>query len=119
MDIKKRKKYFILTTVSFAMGFLIFGMMAVGGKELLGIPFNAWLALLIYGFGGGLLIGGLMSGIMLFANFIRKRKLAFKIIACVLFPLTLMLIGYVGILSFLPYAIYNFVVMRKLSKEQA
>lgn len=77
MDIKKRKEYFILTTVSFAMGFLIFGMMAVGGKELLGIPFNAWLALLIYGF-GGLINWWINVRNYAFCKLYKKKKISFQ-----------------------------------------
>lgn len=118
MDFQKRKEYFVLTIVCFGMGFIIFGMMAVSNKELLGITFNTCLVLLLYGFGGGVLVGGLISGIILFSNFVKNKKLFFKIIICILFPLTLILICYVGILSFLPYEIYNFIVMKKMSKRE-
>lgn len=118
MNFKKRKEYFVLTILCFGIGFILFGMMAVSNKELLGITFNACLTLLIYGFGGGMLVGGLLSGIILFSNFIKSKKIFFKIIICIFFPITLTLICYIGILSFLPYEIYNFIVMKKMSKRE-
>lgn len=113
MDLKKRKEYLILTIVSFGMGFAIFGGMIAANKELLGITLHIFVALLIYGLEGGLLIGGLFSGIFLFSNFVKHQKLFFKIIMCVLFPITFMIICLVGILSFIPYEIYNFLVLKK------
>jgi len=118
MNLKKKKEYLILTMVSFGIGFIIFGTIAACNKELLEIPWNPFFIVLLYGFGGGILVGGLISGIILFSNFIKNKKLFFKIILCILFPITFILICYIGILSFLPYEIYNFVVIRKLLKVQ-
>lgn len=114
MDFKKRKEYLILTIVSFGMGFVIFGGLIVANKELLGITLHIFVALLIYGLGGGLLIGGLISGIFLFSNFIKNQKLFFKVVMCVLFPITFMIICLVGILSFIPYEIYNLFVIKNI-----
>lgn len=114
MDLKKRKEYLILTIVSFGMGFVIFGGLIVANKELLGITLHIFVALLIYGLGGGLLIGGLISGIFLFSNFIKNQKLFFKVVMCVLFPITFMIVCLVGILSFIPYEIYNLFVIKNI-----
>lgn len=118
MDLKKRKEFLILTIVSLGIGFLMFGSIAACNKELLKIPLNTFLIVLLYGFGGGILVGGLISGIILFSNFIKGKKIIFKIIICILFPITFMLICYIGILSFLPYEIYNFVIIRKMTKDR-
>lgn len=118
MNLKKKKEYLILTMVSFGIGFIIFGTIAACNRELLGIQWNPFLTVLLYGFGGGILVGGLISGIILFSNFIKDKNLFLKIILCILFPITFILICYIGILSFLPYEIYNFVVIRKLLKMQ-
>lgn len=115
----KRKEYLILTLSSFGVGFLIFGILAACSKKYLEIPFNDFLAFLIYGLLGGLLIGGLISGIMLFTNIIKRQKLFIKILACVLFPITLMAISYGGILSFIPYGLYNFVVLNRTAPSKA
>ncbi len=108
-----RKEYLILTSVSFWFWFFTYGTLGAYNREYLKLPFNGYVAFLIYGFGGGLLIGGLISGIILFANIIKRQKLFIKILACVLFPLTLVLIFQGGIWSFIPYGIYNLVALKK------
>lgn len=113
MDGEKRKEYFLLTLTSFLSGFLIFGILAVCGREYLKVPFNSLLTFLIYGLLGGLLFGGMISGILLFGRIIKRQKLFVKVIACVFFPLTLELICQGGILFFVPYGIYNYISMRK------
>lgn len=113
MDINKRKEYFILTTVVWGVGFLLYGIMAIMGRETLKLSLNVFQILLLYGIGGGMLTGGLVSGIILFSHFIKKRKLSFKIIACIFFPLTFMIICEVGVVSFLPYAIYNLIIIKR------
>ena len=80
---------------------------------MLGITLHIFGALLIYGLGGGGLIGGLISGIFLFSNFVKRQKLFIKIIICIFFPITFMFICLIGILSFIPYEIYNLIAMKK------
>lgn len=113
MDLKKRKEYFIFTSIFWGIGFILYGGMAAAGKELLDIPLNTFLVFLLYGLGGSLLLGGLASGILLFSNFFKRQKLSVKIILCVFFPVTFLIICQIGILSLIPYGIYNFVIMKK------
>ncbi len=53
------------------MGFILFGVMILVHKEVLNIPLNTFTVLLSYGLGGGLLLGGLVSGIILYVSFSR------------------------------------------------
>ncbi|MDE6686147.1 MAG: hypothetical protein K2K17_02390 [Lachnospiraceae bacterium] len=115
----KRMEYLILTSVSFCFYFFVYGTLGACNREYLELPFNGYVAFLIYGFGGGLLIGGIISGMILFANIIKRQKLFIKILACVLFPITLMLIFSGGIFSFIPYGIYNFIVMNRNQPPEA
>ena len=109
----KRKNYLIITLVSFGVGFFLYGILAACVRKYTEIPYNGFVTFLIYGFGGGLLIGGVISGIILFANIIKGQKLFIKILACVLFPITMIVICQGGILTFIPYGIYNFVALKK------
>lgn len=113
MELEKRKEYLIFTIIFWLIGFVIFGGIASANKELLDIPWNTILIMLVYGLGGGLLLGGLVSGIILFSSFFKRQKLLFKIILCIFFPITFMLICLVGIFSFIPYEIFNFICIKK------
>lgn len=113
MELKKRKEYLIFTITFSCTGFVLFGGLAAACRELLGIQWNIILVILVYGLGGVLLLGGLASGIILFANFFNHQKLFFKIILCIFFPITFLLICNIGILSFIPYEIYNFICIKR------
>lgn len=113
MEQEKRKEYFIFTSIFWWMGFILFGVMMLVNKEVLNIPLNSFTTFLSYGLGGGLLLGGLTSGIILFARFFKRQKLFVKIMLCIFFPFTFAVTCHIGILSFLPYGIYNFIVMKK------
>lgn len=114
MELKKRKEYLILTNIFWGLGFLIFGGIAASSKQLLHIPYNIFMVFLLYGIEGGLLLGGLASGIMLFFNIIKRQKLHIKIILSVFFPITFVFVCFFGILSLIPYEIYNFIVVKKI-----
>lgn len=113
MEYNKRKEYFIFTFIFWGIGFLLFGGMGAVNRELLNIPWNVFLVFMIYGLAGGLLLGGLASGIILFTHFWKRQKLGMKVILCIFFFITFMLICIIGILSFLPYEIYNVIMMKK------
>lgn len=113
MNLEKRKEYFMLTSIIFIIGFLLFGFTATCNSEVLEIPFNKFLVFLIYGLAGGVLVGGIMSGILISAQIIRRQKLIIKIILSIFFPITLILICYIGIFAVIPYGIYNFILLRK------
>lgn len=113
MERKKRKEYFVFTNIFWWIGFVLYGGLAAAGKGLLEIPLNIFWLVLMSGIAGGLLLGGLVCGIILFSRFFTNQALAVKIAICVFFPFTIMCIVCIGIFSFFPYGIYNFIVMRK------
>lgn len=65
---------------------------------------------------GGILITGLFSSVVIAINFFKKRKMAFKIISAILFPITMICVIYVGVFANVPYQIYNIV---KIIKEKS
>lgn len=117
MKLKKRKEYVIFTIIFFSIGFSVFGGMTIVCRELLDIQWNAFCVTLVCGLVGGWLLGGLASGIILFSNFFRDQKLFIKIILCIFFPITFILICQIGILSFIPYEIYNFICIKRKTEN--
>ena len=113
MGVEKRKKYALFTSIFGVIGFIIYGGMAAAYRELLHIPWNVVSVILIYGLGGVLLLGGLVSSIMLFSDFFQHRKSGTKILLCIFFPLTFMLICLIGSLSLIPYGIYNLIMIKR------
>lgn len=113
MGREKRKEYFIFTNIFWWIGFGVYGGLAVINKDLLKIPLNIFWIVLISGLAGGLLLGGVVSGIILFSRFFKRQVLLVKIILCIFFPFTIMCIFYVGIFLFFPYGIYNFITLKK------
>ncbi len=119
MSREKRITYLIVTLCAFASGFLTYG-----GLEFL-MPsnetahLNKGLFALVYGLLGGILISSLISTVMLSANFFSKRKLAFKIVSAVLWPITFICIFYAGVFTYIPYQIYNIVKIVNSSKKKA
>lgn len=117
MELKKRKEYLIFTFTFFCTGFVLYGGLAAAGREMLGIPWNIILVILVYGLGGGYMLGGLASGIILFLNFIKRQELFFRIILCIFFPITFMIICLIGILSLIPYEIYNVICLKGMTDK--
>lgn len=113
MELKKRKEYLTFTIILVSVGFVVFGGMAAVCRESLGIPWNVFLIILVYGLGGGWLLGGLVSGVILFSNYFKRKKLFVKILLCIFFPITFLLICQMGILSLIPYEIYNFILIKR------
>lgn len=67
---------------------------------------------------GGVVISVLLSTIILSVGFFKKRGLGFKVIACVLWPITFGVCVYAGIFSYIPYQIYNIVKIVSLTREE-
>ena len=67
---------------------------------------------------GGFGFSAIVSTIILSVGFFKKRGLAFKAIASVLFPVTFAVCVYVGICSYIPYQIYNIVKIVSLTREE-
>lgn len=67
---------------------------------------------------GGFGFSAIVSTIILSVGFFKKRDLKFKIIASVLWPITFAVCVYVGILSYVPYQIFNVVKLRAMSENE-
>lgn len=52
-------------------------------------------------------MAGSVTGIFMCSDFIKNKTFLFKILACILFPFTIILTLYAGILGGIPYIIYN------------
>ena len=113
-----RREYTIIISSAFIMGFIIYGIMATVTKEELNVPLPHFVFFLKSGLMGGLLIGGIISGILLFTSFLKKKSTGFKVLCVVFFPLTFACICYVGILGGIPYYIYNIKMQNKRNKVE-
>ncbi|MBQ2960480.1 MAG: hypothetical protein IJE09_04585 [Oscillospiraceae bacterium] len=106
MNRKKRIEYLLVTLCVFITGFFIYGFLGminplVDTNKLLSFLYSACL--------GGFGFSMLLSTIILSVNFFSKKKLAFKITAAILWPITVLCTVYLGIICYFPYQIYNIV----------
>ena len=106
MDRKKRIEYLLVTLCVFITGFFIYGFLGISnplvdGSKLLSFLYTACL--------GGFGFSMILSTIILSVNFFSKKKLAFKITAAILWPITVLCVVYLGIICYFPYQIYNIV----------
>lgn len=107
---QKRKERLIMIAVLYCEGALMYGSLAFATRETTGIGGGIWL---LYGIFGGWILAGLLTGIFMLIDFADKRSLATKIGMCILFPLTLAITVYAGILAGIPYIIYQIVQCSK------
>ena len=115
MTKRNRIEYLVCTLSVVVTGFIIYGLIA--SQQPL-INDSKVQSFLLFGCLGGFGFSAIVSTIILSVGFFRKRGLVFKIIASVLWPLTFGICVYVGILSYLPYQIYNIVKIVKLTREE-
>ena len=106
MTRKKRIEYLIVTLCVFFTGFLIYGF--VGSIQPL-INDDKLKSFLLFGCIGGFGFSMILSTIILTVNFFAHRKLVFKIIAAILWPITFACAVYAGIFCYIPYQIYNII----------
>ena len=106
MTKRNRIEYLVCTLSVVVTGFIIYGLIA--SQQPL-INESKVQSFLLFGCLGGFGFSAIVSTIILSVGFFRKRGLVFKIIASVLWPLTFGICVYVGILSYIPYQIYNIV----------
>ncbi|MEE0839570.1 MAG: hypothetical protein U0L72_03340, partial [Acutalibacteraceae bacterium] len=104
MTKRNRIEYLVCTLSVVVTGFIIYGLIA--SQQPL-INESKVQSFLLFGCLGGFGFSAIVSTIILSVGFFRKRGLVFKIIASVLWPLTFGICVYVGILSYIPYQIYN------------
>jgi len=112
MTRKKRIEYLIVTLCVLLTGFLIYGL--AGCIQPL-INDDKLASFLLFGCIGGFGFSMVLSTIILTVNFFAKRKLVFKIIAAILWPITYACAVFAGIFCYIPYQIYNIV---KIIKER-
>ena len=115
MTKKNRIEYLFCTLSVVVTGFVIYGL--VGSIEPL-INENKLQSFLLFGCLGGFGFSAVVSTIILSVGFFKKRGLIFKIVASVLWPITLAVCVYVGIFSYIPYQIFNIVKLISMTKEQ-
>lgn len=112
MTRKQRIEYLAVTLCVLFTGFLIYGL--VGSIQPL-INDDKFASFLLFGCIGGFGFSMILSTIILAVNFFTKRKLVFKIIAAILWPITFVCAVYAGVFCYLPYQIYNII---KIIKEK-
>ncbi len=102
-----RRDYFWSTLAMFLSAGTIYGLL-VGTTP----DFNVnVLGAIGIGCAAGYGFTSIVHGVIMFSRWISKRGLATKILCGLFFFLSFAAVVYVGIFSFLPYGIYNFVKM--------
>ena len=115
MTKKGRIEYLVCTLSVSVTAFFIYGL--VGSIEPL-INGNKLLSFLLFGCLGSWAFSAIVSTIILSVGFFKKRGLRFKIVACALWPITFAACVYAGILSYIPYQIFNIVKLVSILKEE-
>lgn len=110
MNKRKRLEYLMITACVFLSGFIIYGL--VGSIQPL-ISDNKVISFLAFGALGGFGFSMLLSTIILSSRFFAKRGLVFKIISAILWPITFACCFYVGVFMYIPYGIYNTIMLIK------
>ena len=107
---RKRLEYLLVTTCVLLSGFFIYGL--VGSIQAL-INNNKTLSFFAFGALGGFGFSIIVSTIILASKFFQKRGLVFKIVAAILWPITFACCFYVGVFMYIPYGIYNVIMLTK------
>ena len=115
MTKKNRIEYLVCTLLVVITGFIIYGLVAI--QQPL-INESRLQSFLLFGCLGGFGFSAIVSTIILSVGFFRKRGFGFKIIASILWPITFGICLYVGVLSYIPYQIYNIVKIIKLTRAE-
>lgn len=110
MSKRNRLEYLIVTSCVLLSGFLIYGF--VGSMEPL-INDSKVASFLFFGALGGFGFSVILSTIILSSGFFKKRGFAFQTVAAIFWPVTLACCLYVGILMYIPYGIYNVIMLMK------
>ncbi len=115
MTKKNRIEYLVCTLSVVVTGFVIYGL--VGSIEPL-INESKLQSFLLFGCLGGFGFSAAISTIILSVGFFKKCGLKFKIVASVLWPITFAVCVYMGVLSYIPYQIFNIVKLISMVKEE-
>ena len=115
MTKKNRIEYLVCTLSVLVTGFVLYGF--VGSIEPL-INESKLQSFFLFGCLGGFGFSAVVSAIILSVGFFRKRGLVFKIVASVLWPITFAACVYAGILSYIPYQIFNIAKLISMTKKE-
>ncbi len=115
MTKKNRIEYLLCTLCVTVTGFIIYGFLASQQPDINESKLQSFL---LFGCLGGFGFSAVVSAIILSAGFFKKRGTAFKIVASVLWPITFAACIYAGIVSYIPYQIYNIVKIVSLTQEE-
>ena len=115
MTKKNRIEYLVCTLSVLVTGFVLYGF--VGSSEPF-INYSKLQSFLLFGCLGGFGFSAVVSAIILSIGFFRKRGLVFKIVASVLWPITFAACVYAGILSYIPYQIFNIAKLISMTKKE-
>ena len=115
MTKKNRIEYLVCTLSVLVTGFVLYGF--VGSIEPL-INESKLQSFFLFGCLGGFGFSAVVSGIILSVGFFRKRGLVFKIVASLLWPITFAACVYAGILSYIPYQIFNIAKLISMTKKE-
>ena len=115
MTKKNRIEYLVCTLIVVVTGFVIYGLL--GSIEPL-VNESRLKSFLLFGCLGGFGFSAVVSTMILSVRFFKKRGLMFKIVASVLWPITFAACVYAGILSYVPYQIFNIVKLISMVKEE-
>ena len=118
MTKKQRIEYFICTLCVFLSGLLLYGFLGYNATTLPETLFVKIFSSVFVGAVGGFVISSFASGFFLFLRFFKKRGLILKVIACILWPLSLSISFYFGFFSYFPYQIYNLVCIVDASRKE-
>ena len=115
MTKKYRIEYLVCTLCIAITGFIIYWL--VGSIEPL-INESKLQSFLLFGCLGGLGFSAVVSTIILSVGFFKKRGLRFKVVASALWPITFAACVYAGMLSYIPYQIFNIVKLVSILKGE-
>ena len=115
MTKKNRIEYLVCTLSVLVTGFVLYGF--VGSIEPL-INESKLQSFFLFGCLGGFGFSAVVSAIILSVGFFRKRGLVFKIVASVLWPITFAACVCAGILSYIPYQIFNIAKLISMTKKE-
>ena len=102
---KQRTTHAWAVGIAFAVGAVLGTLCAISFMDI------EMLLLCLFGY------SGILSGFILLIRQLRLCPVAVKVVVWVLFPLTLMVVFVGGMVTVLPYYIYNLVRIRKTPKE--
>lgn len=120
MNMQERKRYNFVIFLLYAIFFFVYGGLGLwmhmdGAGPFSELPplIGVILSIVVAGLMGGWLVAGIVGGVWLGSKFIGRQSKKFIVLACVFAPFTFFAFIYVGIFAAIPFAIYNFITIRR------